>query len=202
MVACLRLRLPISSTTDDTMMQVSILEFRGAEAAGQLRLAVPFPPCDTPPMPKEILPASYECDCGFAAHFTEASVAEAKARSLDLSKKQWLVSGEGFDKHLVMFEAGKWLTVLCPNGTLKPQSKPRERFSGLQGRYLTFIHNYTQVHGVPPSEYDMLTFFKTSPPTIHQMVLTLERKGFIERAPGQARSIKVLVPAAELPPLK
>jgi repressor LexA len=153
-------------------------------------------------MPKEILPATYACDCGFVARFTEDSVKEAKQRSLDLATKQWLVSGEGFEKHLVMFEAGKLLTVLCPKGTMKPQAQPRERFSGLQGRYLAFIHQYTQVHGVAPAEFDMQTFFKTSPPTIHQMVLTLERKGFIERTPGQARSIKVLVPAAELPPLK
>ena len=153
-------------------------------------------------MPKEILPATYKCDCGYVAEFTEASVKEAKARSLSLAKKQWLVSGEGCEKHLVMFEAGKFLTVLCPNSTMKSPSKPRERFSGLQGRYLAFIHHYTQVHGVAPSEFDMQTFFKTSPPTIHQMVLTLEKKGFIERSPGQARSIKVLVPAEELPPLK
>jgi len=150
-------------------------------------------------MPKEILPASYECDCGFAVHFTEVSVAEAKARSLDLSKKQWLVSGEGFDKHLVMFEAGKWLTILCPNSTKKARAQPRERFSGLQGRYLAFIHHYTQEHGAPPSEVDLHAHFKVSPPTIHQMALTLENKKFIER---QGRSLKVLVPAMELPPFK
>ena len=153
-------------------------------------------------MPKEILPATYHCDCGFVAQFTETEVTEVKARSLGLAKKQWLTSGDGFAKHLVMFEAGKWLTILCPNKTMKSPSKPRERFSGLQGRYLAFIHNYTQVHGVAPSEFDLQTFFKVSPPTIHQMVVTLERKGFIERTPGQARSLKVLVPADELPPLK
>ena len=85
---------------------------------------------------------------------------------------------------------------------MKPQAKPRERFSGLQGRYLAFIHHYTLLHGISPAEFDLQTFFKTSPPTIHQMVLTLEKKKFIERTPGQARSIKVLVPTGELPPLK
>ena len=153
-------------------------------------------------MPKEINFASYECDCGVVAQFTEASVKEAKARSVNLDKKQWLVSGEGFDKHIVMFEAGKLLTVLCPKGPLKPPTKPRARFSGLQGRYLAFIHHYTLAHGIPPSEFDMQPLFKVSPPTIHQMVLTLEKKGFIERTPGQVRSIKVLVPAEELPPFK
>jgi hypothetical protein len=31
------------------------------------------------------------------------------------------------------------------------------------------------------------------------MVVTLERRGFIERIPGEARSIRVLVPVAALP---
>jgi hypothetical protein len=35
----------------------------------------------------------------------------------------------------------------------------------------------------------------------NQMVLTLEKKGLIERTPGQARSIKVLVPPDQLPRL-
>ena len=166
-----------------------------------LRLALPLHHCDTALMPKEILPASYECDCGFVAHFTEASVKEAKAWSVN-HHKQWLVSGKGFDKHIVMFEAGKLLTMLCPNSTKKPPTKPRARFSGLQGRYLAFIHHYTVVHGLPPAEFDLQTFFKVSPPTIYQMVLTLEKKKFIERTAGQTRSIKVLVPAEELPPLK
>ncbi len=153
-------------------------------------------------MPKEILPATYACDCGFVAQFTEDEVKETKARSRDLASKQWLVSGEGLAKHLVMFETGKWLTILCPNSTKKPPAKSRERCSGLQGRYLAFIHQYTQLHGVAPAESDLQSFFKTSPPTIHQMVLTLERKGFIARTPGQARSLRVLVPADELPPLR
>jgi hypothetical protein len=38
--------------------------------------------------------------------------------------------------------------------------------------------------------------------TVHQMVLTLEQKGFIHRIPGQARTIKVLLPPEQLPYLK
>lgn len=34
------------------------------------------------------------------------------------------------------------------------------------------------------------------------MVLTLERRGFIQRVPGQPRSITLLVPAESLPTLK
>jgi Mn-dependent DtxR family transcriptional regulator len=44
--------------------------------------------------------------------------------------------------------------------------------------------------------------FKVSPPSIHQMVLTLESNGFIERIPGQGRSIRLLIPREDLPDLE
>jgi hypothetical protein len=34
------------------------------------------------------------------------------------------------------------------------------------------------------------------------MVVTLEANGFIERVPGQARSIRLLIPREELPDLE
>jgi len=71
-----------------------------------------------------------------------------------------------------------------------------------QGQYLAFIHNYSLMHGRPPAEQDMQNFFGTTPPTIHQMILKLEEKGGIERTPGQARSIRVLIPAEKLPALQ
>lgn len=45
----------------------------------------------------------------------------------------------------------------------------------------------------------MQRYFQTTPPTVHQMVVTLERKGFIEREPGRARTIRVLLPVEQLP---
>jgi repressor LexA len=39
----------------------------------------------------------------------------------------------------------------------------------------------------------MQKYFRVSPPSVHQMVLTLERQGFIRRQPGTARSIELLV---------
>jgi SOS-response transcriptional repressor LexA len=71
-----------------------------------------------------------------------------------------------------------------------------------QGQYLAFIHAYIVMHGQTPSEADLQRFFGTSPPTIHQMILKLEEKGFIRRVPGQARSIKLLLDPDELPRLK
>jgi DNA-binding MarR family transcriptional regulator len=47
----------------------------------------------------------------------------------------------------------------------------------------------------------MQRFFRISPPAVHQMVLSLERLGFIERTPGQARSLKLLLNREQLPDL-
>ncbi len=75
-------------------------------------------------------------------------------------------------------------------------------FTDLQGQYPAFIYHYTKVHGCPPAETDIYRYFRVLPPTAHQMTVRLERKGFISRVPGQARSITVLVPAEQLPPLE
>lgn len=75
-------------------------------------------------------------------------------------------------------------------------------FTEKQGQYLSFIHNYTRINGRPPAEADIQRYFRVTPPTVHQMILTLERKGFIHRTPGQARTIRVLVPVEQLPNLK
>ena len=45
----------------------------------------------------------------------------------------------------------------------------------------------------------MQRHFRVSPPSVHQMVLTLERAGFIRRQPGVARSIELLVAPQALP---
>jgi DNA-binding MarR family transcriptional regulator len=81
------------------------------------------------------------------------------------------------------------------------QTYAEPRFTPNQGQYLAFIHAYTCVIGRPPAEADMRRFFGVTPPTVHQMVLTLERVGLIQRTPGAARSIKLLVPPESLPVL-
>jgi repressor LexA len=60
-----------------------------------------------------------------------------------------------------------------------------------QRQYLHFIAGYTRLLGSPPAEADMQRFFKVTPPSVHQMVLTLANRGFITRVPGQARSIRL-----------
>jgi DNA-binding MarR family transcriptional regulator len=81
------------------------------------------------------------------------------------------------------------------------ESVPRPPFTPRQGQYLAFIHAYTLVNGRPPAHADIQRFFRLTPPTVHQMLLTLERAGLISRQPGMPRSIVVLVERERLPPL-
>jgi DNA-binding MarR family transcriptional regulator len=74
-------------------------------------------------------------------------------------------------------------------------------FTQLQGQYLAFIAAYTKVNGRPPAEADLQRYFGVTPPSVHSMILTLEKRGLIARTPGQSRSIQVLVPRDQLPPL-
>ena len=75
-------------------------------------------------------------------------------------------------------------------------------FTEKQGQYLAFIHLYTKLNRRPPAEADMQQYFQVSPPTVHQMVLNLERAGLIGRTPREARSIKILIPTEKLPQLR
>jgi DNA-binding MarR family transcriptional regulator len=70
-----------------------------------------------------------------------------------------------------------------------------------QGQYLAYIYYYTKIHGEAPAESDMRTCFRVTAPSVHQMILTLEKKGFIERTPGAARSIRLRIGREEIPDL-
>jgi|SRR5579863_4353167 len=83
---------------------------------------------------------------------------------------------------------------------LNPSTTPS--FTKKQGQYLAFIHNYTKIHRRAPAELDLQRYFEVSPPSVHQMILTLELKLLIQRTPGQARSIRLLVAPEHLPPLE
>jgi len=78
----------------------------------------------------------------------------------------------------------------------------KSKYTHRQGQYLAFIYYYTKLHGRPPAEADIQRYFKTSPPAIHQMVMSLEKAGLIEKTPLQARSIRLLLPREELPDLE
>jgi len=70
-----------------------------------------------------------------------------------------------------------------------------------QGQYLAFIYHYTKVNGRPPAQADMRQYFRVSPPTVHQMILNLEKRGMLARVPGEPRSLRVLLPPEQLPEL-
>lgn len=77
-----------------------------------------------------------------------------------------------------------------------------EDCTGLQGQYLAFIYAYSKIHRRPPAEADMQRFFGVTSPSVHRMVLELEKRGLIRRQPGQARSIELLVAPEHLPILR
>jgi len=81
----------------------------------------------------------------------------------------------------------------------KTHNKSKHKYTPKQGQYLAFIYYYTKIHGYPPAEADMQKYFSVTPPSVHQMVLSLEKRGFIEKIPGKPRSIRVLLSPSELP---
>ena len=87
-----------------------------------------------------------------------------------------------------------------PAPKLDPSRAPS--FTAKQGQYLAFIYNYTKIHRQAPAEADLERHFQVSPPSIHDMIKTLERNGLIERTPGRARSIRLLVQPEHLPRLE
>jgi DNA-binding MarR family transcriptional regulator len=76
------------------------------------------------------------------------------------------------------------------------------RFTDTQGQSLAFIHAYALVNGRPPAEADIQRFFAVTPPSVHNMIKELERRGLITRVPRQPRSIALSVPEDELPCLR
>ncbi len=71
-----------------------------------------------------------------------------------------------------------------------------------QGRYLAYIHAYTAGFGLPPAESEIAQAMGVSPPSVNQMMKTLERKGLIRRQPGVPRSIEILVADDAIPKWK
>jgi DNA-binding MarR family transcriptional regulator len=75
-------------------------------------------------------------------------------------------------------------------------------FTEKQGQYLAFIHAYTCINKRPPAEADLRRHFQVTPPSVHQMVITLERQGLITRQPGKPRSIQIRIAPENLPVLR
>ena len=81
----------------------------------------------------------------------------------------------------------------------RPGDRP---FTEKQGEYLALIYTYSRMFRCSPAEADMQRHFKVTPPSVHQMVVTLERAGLIRRQPRVARSIEILIDPKDIPILK
>ena len=95
--------------------------------------------------------------------------------------------------------SGSRIRLPSPPAADLGEAKP---FTAKQGQYLAFIYYYTKIHGTPPAESDFQRFFRVTPPVVHQMIMTLEARGFIDREPGRARTIKLRLTRAQLPDLE
>jgi len=85
---------------------------------------------------------------------------------------------------------------------MPPEKKTTtDKYTPRQGQYLAFIDAYTKLNRRPPAEADIQAYFRVSPPSVHQMILTLESLGLIARTPREARSIRLLISPEELPKL-
>jgi hypothetical protein len=158
-------------------------------------------------MAREIDFSSYECDCGHQLHFFENTIREMK----QTSHRKRVGLSEGTDEHVVFFYKGQRVEITCPrdrkrprpssqSGETPPSGKPP--FTPRQGQVLSFIHLYTRLHGRSPAEADIAQRFGIMPPSAHQMVVVLERKGLIARQAGTARSIILRIDPAQLPELE
>jgi len=101
----------------------------------------------------------------------------------------------------LLFQGGETNLQMNQNSDEK-SAADQPRFTSTQGQYLAFIDAYSRVHGYPPAEAELRRHFQVTPPSVHQMILTLERLGFIRRTPRAARSIEVLVAPEHLPVLQ
>ena len=62
-------------------------------------------------MPREILPSSYQCDCGHQSDFFENTIREVKATSF---KKRIYLSDSEREEHTIVFYRGEMVEILCP----------------------------------------------------------------------------------------
>jgi DNA-binding MarR family transcriptional regulator len=94
------------------------------------------------------------------------------------------------------------MLFLCPLGKCESEGNVDRKPTQKQGQYLAFIYYYTKLNGRPPAEAEIQWHFRVTPPTVHQMILSLEKHGFIGRVPGQARSIRILLSREDFPDLE
>ena len=67
-------------------------------------------------------------------------------------------------------------------------------FATTQGQYLAVVYAFSQLNRRLRTERDFQKYFQVTAPSVHKMILTLERLGLIRHTPGAARRIGLLLP--------
>lgn len=86
--------------------------------------------------------------------------------------------------------------------SMSSDHEKNQLYTEKQGQYLAFIFYYMKINGISPAQADFQRYFGVSPPTVHQMILQLEKKQLITRVPNVSRSIAVNIAETQLPSLK
>jgi repressor LexA len=98
------------------------------------------------------------------------------------------------DGTLLIVEAGpSGIRVHVDSETKSAAQATSKRPTKRQLEYLAFISKYINRLGRAPAESDIERHFLVSAPTVNQMMQMLERRGFITRQTGVARSIRICV---------
>jgi hypothetical protein len=98
-----------------------------------------------------------------------------------------------------MAEPARGSTNSKKDASKEPPALP---FTPRQGQFLAYIRDYTRLHRQAPSEAEIAAYFNLTPASAHGMIVTLEKRGFIEKTPHEARSIRLKAPSAAAPPLE
>jgi hypothetical protein len=75
------------------------------------------------PMPKEIHPSSFVCDCGYQCDFSEGTVNEVNAASM--KRRQALIADDGL--HEVLFDQGEMVGLYCPSEPSRKGKRPSKK---------------------------------------------------------------------------
>lgn len=81
-----------------------------------------------------------------------------------------------------------------------PKSAPTRQ----QGQFLAFIREYIMRNeqGLAPTHAAFQKYFNLTPPSVNSMLIRLEQRGFIQRTPGLARGIQLVIAPDLIPPLE
>jgi LexA DNA binding domain len=99
---------------------------------------------------------------------------------------------DGQDLSIHFTDGAVLLIESCERGLVTTLRRPsRSQPTKRQSEYLRFISKYIQQFRRAPAESDIQRHFLVSAPSVNQMMQTLERRGFITRQAGVARSIRL-----------